>query len=169
MHSKSSANHLNTMKKYYFYCLILASQFFLSTGCNNSENSPPQKLNIQKEYVDQHNGYSEAVLVKEPHKTTIYISGQIGEGDNLESQMRSAINNLKKVLAESGASFDDVVKMNTYIVDYGPEQLEVFRRVRKEVLGDTNMPASTLVGVNALALESWLIEIEAVAVLYNEN
>jgi enamine deaminase RidA (YjgF/YER057c/UK114 family) len=60
---------------------------------------------------------------------------------------------------------DDVVKMNTYIVDYGPESLEVFRGVRKELMGEADMPASTLVGVAALALPEWLIEIEAVAVV----
>lgn len=169
MLSASSTNHMKIIKTYLPFCLILISQIFLFIGCKDSENPSPLKFNIEKEYIDQHNGYSEAVLVKEPNKTTIYISGQIGEGDNLESQMRSAIASLKKVLAESGASFDNVVKMNTYIVNYGPEQLDIFRRVRKEVLGDTNMPASTLVGVNALALESWLIEIEAVAVVYNEN
>jgi enamine deaminase RidA (YjgF/YER057c/UK114 family) len=55
--------------------------------------------------------------------------------------------------------------MNTYIVDYQPEQLEIFRNVRKEVMGDEKMPASTLVGVTALARPEWLIEIDAVAVV----
>jgi enamine deaminase RidA (YjgF/YER057c/UK114 family) len=79
--------------------------------------------------------------------------------------MRSAISKLKDLLKREGATTFDVVKMNTYIVGYGPETLEVFRRVRKEELGDADMPASTLVGVEALALPGWLIEIEAVAVL----
>ena len=55
--------------------------------------------------------------------------------------------------------------MNTYIVDYGPQSLETFRGVRRELLGETEMPASTLVGVESLALPEWLIEIEAVAVI----
>ena len=79
--------------------------------------------------------------------------------------MRSALSNLKEVLGKAGATMADVVKMNTYIVDYGPETLTSFRKVRKELLGDSDMPASTLVGVEALALPEWLIEIEAVAVV----
>ena len=93
------------------------------------------------------------------------FSGQIGKGEDLEAQMRSALSNLKSQLAAAGATFDDIVKMNTYIVDYGPEQLSIFRGVRKEIMGDEDMPASTLVGVQSLAREEWLIEMEAIAVV----
>ena len=96
---------------------------------------------------------------------TIHISGQIGVGETLDAQMRSALGKLKALLEGQGATMKDIVKMNTYIVDYGPESLEVFRGVRKELMGDTDMPASTLVGVEALALPEWLIEIEAVALV----
>jgi enamine deaminase RidA (YjgF/YER057c/UK114 family) len=120
---------------------------------------------LEKSFVDMHDGYSEAVVVTSGNLKTIYVSGQVGEGENLETQMRAAISSLEKVLGKAGATMSDVVKMNTYIVDYGPGTLEVFRGVRKELLGDADMPASTLVGVEALALPEWLIEIEAVAVV----
>ncbi|MCO5724294.1 RidA family protein [Robiginitalea marina] len=139
------------------------------TGC---QQAPPHSLEaprsipvIEKTYIDTHNGYSEAVVVQSAGIKTIYISGQVGEGADLEAQMRSALGKLTDLLADQGASMDDVVKMNTYIVDYGPESLEVFRGVRKELMGEADMPASTLVGVAALALPEWLIEIEAVAVV----
>ena len=120
---------------------------------------------IEKTYIDTHNGYSEAVVVESAGVRTIYISGQVGEGADLEAQMRSALGKLMKLLGDQGATMADVVKMNTYIVDYGPESLAVFRGVRKELMGEADMPASTLVGVAALALPEWLIEIEAVAVI----
>ena len=120
---------------------------------------------FEKRYIDTHNGYSEVVAVSSGAVKTLYISGQIGEGDTLEAQMRSALAKLMALLEAEGATMKQVVKMNTYIVDYGPESLEVFRGVRAELMGDTDMPASTLVGVDALALPEWLIEIEAVAVV----
>lgn len=120
---------------------------------------------FEKSFIDMHDGYSEAVVVTAGELKTIYISGQVGEGSNLDAQMRAALAGLKSVLGKAGGTMDDVVKMNTYIVDYGPETLEIFRRVRKEELGDVDMPASTLVGVEALALPGWLIEIEAIAVM----
>ena len=79
--------------------------------------------------------------------------------------MRSAIDKLKTLLGILGAGTGDIVKMNTYIVGYDEKQLELFRNVRKELLGDEKMPASTLVGVPSLARKEWLIEIEAIAVL----
>lgn len=124
---------------------------------------------LERTFIDTHDGYSEAVVLRYGNLKTIYVSGQIGQGKDLESQMRSALENLEAVLGTGGATLEDVVKMNTYIVDYGPRSLETFRAVRREVMGDSDMPASTLVGVEALALPEWLIEIEAVAVIEVES
>lgn len=56
--------------------------------------------------------------------------------------------------------------MNTYIVNFNPEvDLPVFRKIRKEFLGDENYPASTLIGVESLGRKEWLIDIEAIAVV----
>ncbi len=120
---------------------------------------------ITKTYLHPTNGYSQVVSVSAHGVKTLYISGQLGEGDDLASQMRAALGKLETELQSAGASFKDIVKMNTYIVDYEEEDLETFRNVRKEVMGDTDMPASTLVGVTSLAYERFLIEIEAVAVI----
>lgn len=138
-------------------------------GCQQAPPQPevgqPSPAIFEKAYIDTHNGYSEAVVVESAGVRTLYISGQVGEGADLEAQMRSALARLMKLLGDQGASMADVVKMNTYIVDYGPESLQVFRGVRKELMGEADMPASTLVGVEALAIPEWLIEIEAVAVV----
>lgn len=70
------------------------------------------------------------------------------------------------LLKECGATFNDVVKMNIYIVKFNPEiDLPVFRKVRKEFLGNEHYPASTLVGVIVLGNRDWLIEIEVTAVV----
>ena len=149
----------------HIYKALLLVIIFFACSCNQAPEHKEQPRQITKTYIDQHNGYSEAVVITfEDHKT-LYISGQIGEGPDLDSQMRSVLQNLNTVLGKAGAGMDDVVKMNTYIVDYGPETLETFRSVRKELLGDSDMPASTLVGVEALAKKEWLIEIEAIAVI----
>ena len=67
---------------------------------------------------------------------------------------------------QANATFKDVVKMNTYIVNFQPEtDLPIFRKVRKEFLGTENYPVSTLVGVESLGRNEWLIEIEAIAVI----
>lgn len=105
--------------------------------------------------------------------TTVYISGQVavdasgkvvGKGD-LGVQTRQVMENLKLALAGAGATFDDVVKITTYVVGYTPEQRPVIAEARGAYLSAEHPPASTLVGVQALAGPDWLIEIEAIAVL----
>ena len=148
---------------------IILILLFLNLACDQKVGhetiSAASSTEVIKTHIDPHNGYSEAVTIDANGLRTIYISGQVGEGDTFEAQFRDAISNLQKTLKKSGASFEDVVKVNTYIVDYSPDMLPVFRAVRKELLGDSEMPASTLIGVATLGLESWKVEIDAVAVI----
>ena len=120
---------------------------------------------IEKEYIEPNEGFSQTVVVKTGNFKTLYISGQIGDGANLEAQTITTFQNLKKQLSNCNATFKDVVKMNTYVVNFNPEtDLPIFRKVRKEFLGIENYPASTLVGIQSLGKNEWLIEIEAIAV-----
>ena len=121
---------------------------------------------IKKEYIEPNEGFSQTVVVKTGNFRTLYISGQIGDGTDLEAQTISTFQNLEKQLANCNATFKNVVKMNTYIVNFNPEMdLPIFRKVRKHFLGHENYPASTLVGVESLGRKEWLIEIEAIAVV----
>ncbi|MES2544871.1 MAG: RidA family protein [Bacteroidota bacterium] len=121
---------------------------------------------LEKEYQYPNDGFSQVVVVETNETKTLYISGQIGEGNDLESQTTAVFKNLEALLTESGATFQDVVKMNTSIVNFNPEiDLPIFRKIRKEFLGNENYPASTLVGVTILGNRNWLIEIEAIAVM----
>jgi len=117
------------------------------------------------------NGYSH-VVVTSPGKL-VFISGQVardkqgnlvGKGD-LRAQTVQVFENLKTALASAGATFNDVVKINWYVKDYKQENLAVLREVRTMYVNKDNPPASTLAGVAALALDDYLIEVEAVAAI----
>lgn len=121
---------------------------------------------FKKDYLHPNEGFSQVVVVETETTKTLHISGQIGEGNDLETQTISTFKNLEQLLKECDASFQDVVKMNTYIVNFNPEvDLPVYRKVRKKFLGNENYPASTLVGVTVLGNRDWLIEIDAVAII----
>ncbi|MBV8451431.1 MAG: RidA family protein [Deltaproteobacteria bacterium] len=116
-------------------------------------------------------GYSHAVAADGGR--LIFIAGQValdkegnlvGKGD-LRTQTEKALDNLVAALAAAGATPADVVKVNTYVVNYRPADLPIIREARARVFEGQNPPASTLIGVQALAVEELLIEIEAVAVL----
>ncbi len=113
----------------------------------------------------QAGGYSHAIKVG----NTVYVSGQMGIGEDntlvpggFEVQAKQALENLKRVLEAAGASFKDVVKLNTYVT--AMEFMPVYQRLRRNYLSDP-LPASTLVQVAGLGLPEFLIEIEAIAVV----
>ena len=116
-------------------------------------------------------GFSQVVTATEGK--IVFISGQValdannevvGKGD-LRAQVVQTFENLKGALAAVGATFDDVLKTNTYVVNYTPDMIGVVREVRSQYLPQEKAPASTLIGVQALVFEDLLIEIEAFALL----
>lgn len=120
---------------------------------------------IEKEYIEPNEGFTQTVIVTTGPYKTLYISGQIGEGNTLEEQTKNTFANLEKQLQLGNATFKDVVKMTTYIVNFNPEtDLPIYRKIRKDFLGTEQYPASTLVGIEKLGKREWLIEIEAIAV-----
>lgn len=149
---------------YSVLAIFLAGCVYQSEPTTKPESSEPK---MSKTYIDPGPGYSQAVIVEFNGIKTIYISGQVGIGTNFETRFKDALNKLFTTLEHAGATFDNVVKYNTYIVDYHPQYLDTFRIIRKELLGDSDMPASTLVGVQALGLPEWGVEIEATAVIEN--
>jgi len=123
---------------------------------------------IQPEGLTRPPGYTHVVVAG----NTVYISGQVamnetgevvGKGD-LRAQVVRAYENLAACLKSAGVTFNEVVKMNTYVVNMKPEDLAVIREVRTNYLNKEHPPASTLVGVQTLASPDWLVEIEAVAI-----
>jgi enamine deaminase RidA (YjgF/YER057c/UK114 family) len=104
---------------------------------------------------------------------TIYISGQvavdkdqnlIGEGD-LAAQAMQAFQNLETALAAGGATTADVVRMNIYVKDYKPENATPVSEALRRYFPHKHLPTSTWLGVQALAKDGFLIEIDAVAVV----
>ena len=114
-------------------------------------------------------GYTHIVEVTGPAKT-IYISGQIaydkegkvvGAGD-MTAQAEQVFKNLQTALAAAGATFADVVKMNSYITDMS--KVQAVRDVRARYFKDAT-PASTFVEVKGLVRPELLLEIEVIAVV----
>ena len=115
-------------------------------------------------------GFSQAVISS--GRKTLYVSGQtawdsqkqlIGGGD-LEGQARQAFTNLQAVVAAAGGTLADVVSVRIYVVDYRPEKAVPVGRAFRHFFSSEVKPASTWLGVAALADPGFLIEVEATAV-----
>ena len=104
---------------------------------------------------------------------TIHTAGQVSidergalvGGNDLAAQTEQVMRNVGLALAAAGADFSHVVKITTYVVNYKPEHRAIIGKARAPFFAGGAPPASTLVGVSALALPEWLVEIEAIAVV----
>lgn len=112
-------------------------------------------------------GYVQAVKVGD----TIYVSGQLSHDDegnivgesNMEIQMRQTYANAKKILAEFGATLDNVVEEVLYVTDMD-QAFAAAGPVRKDAYGaEIPQVASTIFVTPRLALPTQLIEIKFIA------
>ena len=114
--------------------------------------------------------YSHVVKVEIGDAAWLHISGQIavdvdgaivGRGD-MRAQTEQVFENLKAILAAHGATFTDLVKINTFVTTL--DDLIGMREVRSRYL-PSDLPASTAVQVVALVVPEAMIEVDAVAVI----
>ncbi len=130
-----------------------------------------QAINPESMYATEAFGFSHAVL--QTGGRTLHLSGQVAwdkqhqivGAHDLITQTRQVLLNLKEVLASVGATPADVVRLRTYVVNHSPEKLGPICAEISAFYGDATPAANTFLGVQALALPDFLIEIEAVAVL----
>lgn len=100
---------------------------------------------------------------------TVWVSGQVGvdargkPADGAAAQAALAFENLKAVLAETGASLGDVVELTTFHVDIRAD-MQAFSAAKDRYF-PSHYPSWTAVGVTALAFDGLLVEVRAVAVV----
>jgi enamine deaminase RidA (YjgF/YER057c/UK114 family) len=124
---------------------------------------------MNPEAIAKPGGYSHVVEITGPGRI-VYVAGQLGlkpdgkiAGD-FRAQTVQAFENLKAALAAVGATFNDVVKLNNYLVDITPN-IASYREVRDKYVNTAKPPASTTIGVPALARDGALFEVEAIVML----
>ncbi|HXN04976.1 MAG TPA: RidA family protein [Candidatus Acidoferrum sp.] len=97
-------------------------------------------------------------------QVSIDADGKLVAPGDFAGQVKQVFANLRTALEGAGATPADVTKITIYVVDYKPELRLLLGEARSAVFGAT-LPASTLVGVQALAEPGYLIEVEAIAVI----
>lgn len=120
-------------------------------------------------------GFSQVVVA--PPGQLVFVSGQVAwdrdlnliGGSDIAAQARQALANLKHALAAAGASIADITMLRAYIVDFQPEYFAMLSPEFQQFLDGVPPPASTWVGVQALAGPGLMIEIEAQAVIAGEK
>tara|TARA_B110000263_G_C15304786_1_gene509792 strand:- start:2019 stop:2417 length:399 start_codon:yes stop_codon:yes gene_type:complete len=128
---------------------------------NTKDTYPNQNLN---------NDLCQAVVAG----NTVYVRGQVGtdfDGNlvgvgDARAQTEQAMKNIKQLLEESGSDLSHIVKTTIYIIDPRYRE-EVYSEVGKWLKGV--FPISTGLVVQALAQPQWLVEVDIIAVIPDED
>lgn len=100
---------------------------------------------------------------------TLYLSGQVGRDQDLnvvegvESQYVQAFENVKTVLDAAGATFDDVVELETWFAD-SMADLKTFLQVKDRYFTN-RYPTWTGFAVKEFSMPGILVEIKCKAIL----
>ncbi|MDQ0301948.1 RidA family protein [Ancylobacter polymorphus] len=116
-------------------------------------------------------GFSQVSL--SPPGTLVHVAGQVAwdaqgkvSAVGREAQLRQVLRQVILAVEAAGGSADDIQMLRLYMPGFqsGPEA-ELVGRVLAETFGRENPPASTWIGVDALAQPEYLVEVDAVAVI----
>ncbi|OHA22721.1 MAG: hypothetical protein A3G52_01855 [Candidatus Taylorbacteria bacterium RIFCSPLOWO2_12_FULL_43_20] len=128
-----------------------------------------KKVLNPKDFTEILGSYSHGIKVPIGDKEMFFITGQIAMDKNgnavapndIQAQTRFVFENIKKILAEGGASIHDVVKAVIYVTDIS--KFKEISAIRNEYFYKAR-PASTLVEINKTVKEGCDIEIEVIAI-----
>lgn len=104
----------------------------------------------------------------------VFISGMtardadgrvVGVGD-IEAQTHRVCENLKHAVGAAGGTLDDIVRVDVFVRNI--EHFDAIHRVRRQYF-DTPAPASTLLEVSKMVSPDMLIEINAIAVISDDD
>ncbi len=104
----------------------------------------------------------------------IFVRGQVGsdfEGNVIgvgdpAAQANQAMKNVQQLLQEAGSKLEDICKITVYITDRAYREA-VYREIGKWLKGV--FPVSTGLIVQGLARPEWVMEIEVIAVVADQN
>jgi enamine deaminase RidA (YjgF/YER057c/UK114 family) len=133
-----------------------------------------RKFNTRDTYPEQKldNDLCQAVVAR---GQTVFVRGQVGQdldsavnvgvGD-AAAQAEQAMQNIRQLLSEAGATFEHLCKITIYLTD--PRYREaVYRTVGRHLKGV--YPVSTGIVVAGLARPEWLVEIDVIAVIPDQE
>ena len=91
----------------------------------------------------------------------LFVAGQVGTGDGVAEQTRSALDGVRAVLAEAGGDLTNVVSATVYLTDVA--DFAAYNEAWVEAFGD-HRPARATVRADLMG-QGLLVEVQAIAVL----
>jgi enamine deaminase RidA (YjgF/YER057c/UK114 family) len=132
---------------------------------------PKEYLNPKELFPSLQYGFSQ--IVTTTGAKTVFLSGQVGWNEqqqmigpnDLKAQTWQTFRNIETAMRAAGGTLADVVSMRIYIVEEKLEESRHITEALKAFFPGEQAPATTWIGVRALANKEFLIEIEAIGVI----
>ncbi len=109
--------------------------------------------------------YSHVARVKSAE--TLYIAGIVSPGETFEKQCAAVFAQISEALKSAGAGWKNVVQFTTYLVH--SQDIAAFYRWREsnypKMFPDGKYPPNTLLIIDRLVQEQFLIEVQTIAAL----
>jgi len=98
---------------------------------------------------------------------TLYVAGMLAPGDDFDAQCTGAFRQVAAALASAGAGWGNVVQFTTYLVHSQDIPRFMAWRLREfpGMFPDGKYPPNTLLIVDRLVQEQFLIEVQTIAAL----
>ena len=109
--------------------------------------------------------YSHVTRVKS--NEFLFIAGMLAPGATFQEQCAGVFAQIQKALQSAGADWRNVVQFTTYLVHSQdiPRFMEYRLREFPRMFGSTHYPPNTLLMVDRLVQEQFLVEVQTVAAL----
>ncbi len=148
-----------------FSFLLLSAGFLplsISSGCTHTA----RPVHTDLVYKTREAGFSQAVKAK----GFLFTSGTVGwkadrsmDNASFETQLNQAFSNIEHLAREGRSSLDQAILLRFYVVQLDAHKRRLISEKMLELFPGDYKPATTLLGVSALAHEKLLLEIELIA------
>ncbi len=115
--------------------------------------------------------YTQVILVPNAGRTA-FIAGQVGVDEkgqitspDMAGQIAQAMRNLRAAVESVSGKPEHIVKITALFVGYTRDHLTPFAQELNKLFPPGKLPTSTVIGVEKLARDGLLFEIEAIAVI----
>jgi enamine deaminase RidA (YjgF/YER057c/UK114 family) len=110
--------------------------------------------------------YSHLARVKNARET-LYIAGMISPGEDFDAQCGGAFRQIEAALKSAGAGWGNVVQFTTYLVHSQDIPKFMAWRLREfpRMFPDGKYPPNTLLVIDRLVQEQFLVEVQTIAVI----
>lgn len=110
--------------------------------------------------------YSHVARVRSAAET-LYIAGMLAQGESFEKQCAAVYAQIEQALKSAGAGWSNVVQFTTFLVH--SQDIAPFYRWREQnypkMFPDGKYPPNTLLIIDRLVQEQFLIEVQTIAAL----